>query len=397
MNKLTDIVRSSADPDVRRLAAEENEAHVAPSALKRYLWRVRYFLAVVVLPTLLVAVYFSVFAADQYESEAHLVVRSNGGGKESSGGLDAVLKSFGTSDSSKEAATLGDYMRSHDVVASLRRNDRLIERYRRPEADFVSRLPSENPTDEELLKYFKGRSNVDLDSETGIIIVKVRSFRPSDSYAIINAMLALGEKRVNALNDRSYESMQQLARRQVAEAEKGLRQAQTALAAFRRGQGDVDPQGSAEAQLKLVTELRKEEAMARAEMDAIAAQIGSSNPQYQALQSRAQAINTQLTSQEGFLVGNSRSIAARLGDYQDLELRREFESKRYAAAAAALESAREQATRQQLFVVRLVEPNMPQKATYPKGVKSVFTVFLALAVAYGIVWLLVAGVREHSA
>lgn len=137
--------------------------------------------------------------------------------------------------------------------------------------------------------------------------------------------------------------------------------------------------------------------MARAEMEAIAAQIGSNNPQYKALQSRAEAINGQLSSQEGFLVGNSRSIAARLGNYQDLELRREFESKRYAAAAAALESAREQATRQQLFVVRLVEPNMPQKATYPKAVKSIFTVFLSLAVAYGIGWLLLAGVREHSA
>jgi capsular polysaccharide transport system permease protein len=158
----------------------------------------------------------------------------------------------------------------------------------------------------------------------------------------------------------------------------------------------VDPEGSAEAQLKLVTELRKEEAMARAEMEAIAAQIGTNNPQYQALQSRAAAINGQLSSQQSFLVGNSRSIATRLGDYQDLELRREFESKRYAAAAAALESAREQATRQQLFVVRLVEPNMPQKATYPKGIKTVFTVFLALALAYGIGWLLAAGVREHT-
>ena len=272
MNKLTDIVRSGTEVDPRSTAVEDDEVS-APSkldAIKRYLWRFRFFLAIVVLPTSIVAAYFVLIATDQYESEAHLVVRSNSGGKEPSG-LDAVLKSFGTSDSSKEASTLGDYMRSHDVVASLRRSTQLVERYRRPEADFISRLPTADPTDEELVKYFKARSNIDLDSETGIIKVRVRSFRPSDSYAIINAMLALGEKRVNALNARSYESMQGLARRQLAEAEKGLREAQAQLAAFRRGRGDVDPEGSAEAQLKLVTELRKEEAMARAEMQAIAA------------------------------------------------------------------------------------------------------------------------------
>lgn len=399
MNKLTDFGRMGAEPNPRLLTGDVQEEERPSTAdfLKRYVWRMRYFVAIVILPTLIVALYFGLIAADQYESEAHLVVRSNSGGKDSGGGLDAVLKSFGTSDSSREASTLGDYMRSHDVVASLRRNNQLVERYRRPEADFISRLQKADPTDEELLKYFKSRSNIDLDSETGIINVRVRAFRPQDSYAIINAMLALGEQRVNALNLRSYESMQGLARRQVADAEKGLQSSQAALAAFRRGQGDVDPQGSAEAQLKLVTDLRKEEAMARAEMDAIAAQIGSNNPQYKALQSRAEAINSQLSSQEGFLVGNSRSIAARLGNYQDLELRREFESKRYAAAAAALESAREQATRQQLFVVRLVEPNMPQKATYPKAIKSIFTVFLSLALVYGIAWLLLAGVREHSA
>ncbi|QGP77596.1 lipopolysaccharide biosynthesis protein [Sphingobium sp. CAP-1] len=400
MNKLTDIVRSSADPDVRRMAGEEDDVQMSPGpgAMQRFAWRFRYFLAIVMLPTVIVALYFGLVAANQYESEAHLVVRSNSGGKDSPGGLDAVLKSFGgASDSSKEAATLADYMRSHDVVASLRQNDQLVDRYRRPEADIISRLPVADPTDETLLKYFKSRSTIDLDSDTGIMTVKVRSFRPQDSYALLNAMLVLGEKRVNALNLRSYESMQGLARRQLADAEKGLRESQAALASFRRGQGDVDPQGSAEAQLKLVTELRKEEAMARAEMDAIAAQIGSDNPQYRALQSRAEAINTQLSSQQGFLVGNNRSIATRLGDYQDLELRRDFESKRYAAAAAALEAAREQATRQQLFVVRLVEPNLPQKATYPKGAKTIFTVFLALTIAYGIGWLLASGVREHRA
>lgn len=392
MNKLSDIARAGG------VEAEEPAEHRGTvSVLKRFAWRWRYFLSIVLLPTLLVGLYFATIAANQYESEAHLVIRTNSGSHEPSGGLEAVLQSFGTKESAREAVVLADYMRSHDVVASLRRNNQLVERYRRPEADIISRLPSADPTAETLLKYFNSRATVDLDPETGILLLKVRAYRPNDAYALLNAILALGEARVNALNIRSYESMQALARRQLNEAELGLRKAQLDLASFRRGQGDVDPEGSAEAQLKLVTDLRKEEAMARAEMEAIASQIGSDNPQYRALQSRASAINTQLNSQQSYLVGNNRSIATRLGDYQDLELRREFESKRYAAAAAALEGAREQATRQQLFVVRLVEPNMPEKATYPKGLKSTFTVFLALLIAYGIGWLLLAGVREHSA
>jgi capsular polysaccharide transport system permease protein len=388
---------SPAPDTATALDADEVLRESTGQVVLRRLWKWRFFLAVVVLPTAIVGGYFAFFAADQYESEAHLMVRSNGGEKGSSSGLDAMLKSVsGGSDSSKNIAPLADYLRSHDVVASLRKNDELVERYRRPEADGISRLRYDNPPAESLLKYFRSRTDIDLDSDSSILTVRVRSYRPDDSYTIINALLKLGEERVNSLNERSYTSMLGLARKQLAEAEIGLRKAQTAMTEFRRGQSDIDPEGSGEAQLKLVTEMRKEQAMAQAQAQAIASQIGTNNPQYQALRSRAQAMGSQLDSQQSVLAGNSKSIATRIGDYQGLQLRQEFESKRYSMAAAALESAREAAIRQQLFVVRLVEPSYPGKATYPKGVKSTLTVFLVLVLAYGIGWLLLAGVREHA-
>ncbi len=210
-------------------------------------------------------------------------------------------------------------------------------------------------------------------------------------------MQANGEERVNALNERAYEVAIRQAKRQLGDAEAGLRKAQAALTAFRKGQSDIDPEGSGEAQLRLVAELRKDQALAAAEMQAIASQIGTNNPQYQALKSRAAAISEQLNSQQSMLVGNSKSIASRLGDYQELQLRQEFESKRYSSAAASLEAAREQALRQQLFVVRLVQPSYPVKATYPKGLRGTVAVFLVLMLSYGIAWLLIAGVREHAA
>lgn len=369
------------------------------SVIARRLWRLRYFLMVVMLPTLIVGAYFAVFAAGQYESEAHLLVRSGSGDRGGSGGIESMLRSVGGSglEGAVQAIPLADYMRSHDVVASLRKDAKLVERYRRPEADMIARLNDEDPASETLLKYYRSRTDVELNTDTGILTVRVRSFRPKDSFELMNALLDLGEERVNALNERAYEVAIRQAKRQLGDAEAGLRKAQSALTAFRKGQSDIDPEGSGEAQMRLVTELRKDQALAEAEMQAIASQIGTNNPQYQALRSRAAAISEQLNSQQSMLVGNSKSIASRLGDYQELQLRQEFESKRYSSAAASLEGAREQALRQQLFVVRLVQPSYPVKATYPKGLRSTVAVFLVLMLGYGIAWLLIAGVREHAA
>lgn len=47
-------------------------------------------------------------------------------------------------------------------------------------------------------------------------------------------------------------------------------------------------------------------------------------------------------------------------------------------------------------MVRVVEPNLPVKALYPQRLKIVATVFFALALAYAIGWLILAGVREHA-
>jgi capsular polysaccharide transport system permease protein len=63
----------------------------------------------------------------------------------------------------------------------------------------------------------------------------------------------------------------------------------------------------------------------------------------------------------------------------------------------ALETARLQAIRQQLFVVNVVRPNLPEYALYPKGTMMIATVFLAFLLAYCIGWLMIAGMREHAA
>jgi capsular polysaccharide transport system permease protein len=49
-----------------------------------------------------------------------------------------------------------------------------------------------------------------------------------------------------------------------------------------------------------------------------------------------------------------------------------------------------------LYLERLVQPSLPDKAMEPRRIRSVFTVFLIGLIAWGVVSLLVAAIREHS-
>lgn len=361
--------------------------------------RRRMLMLIVVLPTLLLAAYYYLVAADQYESEAHFVIRSADGPSASPSGFGQLLGLAGTGGSGGDAASVSDYLQSHDAVARLQQDIALVDRFRRPEADILSRLSTADPTPEKLLKYYRGKVSVQTDHDTGITRLTVHGFRPDDAHAIIRSLLVMGEQRVNTMNARSYRDAIASSGRQLTDAETALAKVQTQITAYRQTRADVDPEGSGKAQIGLVSTLRAELAAAQAQLETTGAFVSRSSPQFVALARQVRSLRAQLAAQAGRLAGTGdvANIAGNLGGYEDLRLRQEFAGKRYEAAAAALAQARERAQRQQLYLVRIVDANMPVKSLYPERGRIVLTVFLALLLVYGIGWLIAAGVREHAA
>ena len=380
-------------PDVDRVRLRHSRGERALAWVRRN----RVFLAVVMLPTLLTALYYYGIAARQYESEAHFIVRSSDVPPAMGVGLGQLATwAGGLAPSQSESMSVADYLTSHDVVESLRGSIGLVDRFRRPEADPLSKLRAPNPSPEALLKFYRKHARVEYHSDTGITTVKVRAFRPEDSFLITNTLMQLGEQRVNSLNMRGYEDAVTTSRRQLREAEEALRTIQVRMDQFRKRSGDIDPAGSGQAQLGVVSQLTIGISQARAQLASMAGLVSPSSPQYVALASRVRALETQLSRQTGRLAGEGKTIASGISGYEDLKLRQEFAAKRYEAAAAGVERARDQALKKQLYLVRVVDPNLPVKALYPERGRIVLTVFFALLVAYGVGWMIAAGVREHA-
>jgi len=357
----------------------------------------RWFFLIVVLPTVLVGLYLYLYAANQYESEAHFLVHSAEKTQIPSAGASALSMLTGVGSGQNEAMSVADYLTSHDAVAKLRQEDRLVERFQRPGVDLLSRLFGTNPTPERVLRYYQRQVKVKYDTESGITTIKVHSFTPQDSYDIAQKLLQIGEQRVNELNARSYHDEIANARRALDEAEAALTANDVAMTAFRHRSGDIDPQATGAAQLGLVSGLSAQLAAARAQLQTMAGVISPSSPQYQALAAHINSLQAQVDAQSGKLTGRADSITNDVSEYQALMLRRDFLNKRYEVAAASLEKAREQALQQELYLQRVVNPNMPVKALYPERARILATVLVALLLVYSIGWLIVAGVREHAA
>jgi len=359
---------------------------------------IAWFIALVILPTLVIAGYYYLIASDQYESQATFVVRRAGVSGQS-GGVGQVLGfSVGASQSQSEARIIEEFLLSHDAVERLRKEDALVEKFRHNSADMFSRLSVSDTTPEDLLKYYRKRVSVEFDADKGVSTLSVKTFSPEDSVVLSRKLLSMGEEQVNAFNARTNVGEVGAAKRELQAAEKDMGDVQREMTEFRRVREDIDPAGTGKAQIGLVSELEANLASQRARLKSIEGFISRSSPQYLSLAAQVRALEAQVAAQSAKLASNSgeKSIASRLGAYEELSVRQEFLGKRYVAAAGLYQQAVAEGRKQQLYLVRVVEPNKPVKSQFPERGRIVLTLFFSLAIAYAIGWLMVAGVKEHS-
>jgi capsular polysaccharide transport system permease protein len=288
------------------------------------------------------------------------------------------------------------YMVSRDAVDDLERADSLRTLLARPEADFWERFPRplEGQSGENLYKAYRRFVTVGYDSQTGISTLRVQAFRAADARKLADSLLDGGEALVNRLNERSMADAVAQAQRQVIEAEAAGTEAQAQLTAFRDRERLIDPERSSLAGLEIVSKLEGQLASMRAERASLAASAPES-PQIPVLDRQIAAFDNQMETERSRNAGEADSLAPKVGEYEKLTLQRDLAVRTVESAVASLESARIDARRKQLYLDRVVTPNLPDKADRPKRLYDILVVFAATLVGYGIVSLTIAGLREH--
>ena len=80
---------------------------------------------------------------------------------------------------------------------------------------------------------------------------------------------------------------------------------------------------------------------------------------------------------------------------QRLALEKTFAEQQLATAMTAMEQSRIEAIRKQVYIERITQPVKPDYAVLPERVKGIMTTLVLSLVFWGILMLLIAGVKEH--
>lgn len=376
-----------------------NVVEVAPAARRAFMrprhWLVMLsFLVFVVTPATLAGVYLYTRAADQYASTVGFTVRQ----EETSSAYEILggLSNFSGS-SSTDTDILYEFIQSQELVQKVDAALDLRHIYGKPPDDPVFRL-AEGASIEDLVAYWPQMVRIFYDPGTGLIEVEVRSFDPEDARDIARKIFDLSSAMINKLSAIARDDATRYAKEELDQAVQRLKVARQALTLFRNQTQIVDPSADIQGQMGLLNSLQAQLAETLIELDLLGEIASDSDPRVAQAKRKIVVIEKRIAEERrklGTNSGGDSAFADLVGQFEVLQVDREFAEKSYLSALSAYDTAVAEAQRQSRYLAAYVQPTLAETSIYPKREILLAVVSLVLFGAWTILVLVYYSLRDR--
>lgn len=368
-----------------------------PRDIFAWLRRRRWFVLLVIVPVVASAIYYAFIASDVYVSESRFVIKAPNQRSAQTTTLASLIQTTGLSGGQEQANEVIDYIRSRSALKALRRQIDVAAMYDRDDIDVLSRYPKPwiSRGEDTLFRYYRKRVDAAPDHDTGLIVLTTKAFTANDAHLLNQHLLDLGETLVNELNARARQKSIAEAKETVLEAQRRVADARTALSRYRSSARLIDPASQATGALAISDRLISERAALAAQL-AVVVGATPGNPSIPSMRSRLAALDRAITQQTGRVVGSGGAIADKVPGYENAVFDQKFAEQLLTSASASLEQARAESMKQQFYLERVVNSNVPDVADLPNGWRTVLTILGATLCLYFIGWMFIVGILEHA-
>lgn len=362
------------------------------------LTRNRWFLIGVILPVLLSSIYYFGIASDQYVSESRFVIKAPNQRAPQTTSFANLIQSTGLSSGQEQSNQVIDFVRSRSALLTLDKKLDIEKAYGKSSVDWLSRFPRfwEQDAFEDLYEYYRSKIQISRDHDTSLVVLRTIAFSPTDAQAINKLLLQQSETLVNELNENARNKAISEAESRVVEAQTRVNKALKAISEYRSQSRLVEPLKEATGVVEIANRLIVQRAALEAQLSTVR-QVTPDHPSIAVLREQIASLTREIERQNARLVGGgTNTISRKLPNYEALVLEQELASELLMLSQTSLEQARTEALKQQFYLERVVEPNVPDLPEYPKGLRIVLTIFGFALCLYFIIWMFVVGILEHA-
>lgn len=347
------------------------------------------FVLLVALPVLVSTWYLWTRAADQYASEVSFSVRS-AESRASGSDLLGRLSVFSGANST-DTDILYQFIQSQELVARLDERLDLRTLYSRHyQTDPVFSFNPEAPI-EDLVSYWTRMVHIYYEPGNGLMTLRVQAFDPHDAQRIAQAITEESIERINQLSEAARTDATRYAREELDTALERLRNAREAVTSFRSRNQIVDPLANVQGQMGLLNTLQAQLASAMIDLDLLRETAREQDPRVTQLERRIEVIGSRIAEERSrFGVGAAGAggddYATLLGEFERLNVDREFAEQAYGSALLGYDMAVAEAQRTSRYLAAHIAPTLAETARYPERglLLAGLTLFLLLSWAVGV-------------
>ncbi|UNM97475.1 ABC transporter permease [Ignatzschineria rhizosphaerae] len=354
-----------------------------------------------IIPFVIAAIYLFVFASNRYVSSSQVVVRQQESGQQA--GMPGLALLMGAVDpvSREDTLYLKEYIVSHDMLQVLEKKLNWTDNYSGKWNDPLFYLSSSAPS-EEKLKFYQRMVTTNYDETTGLLQVDVQAFSSEYAQAVLKEILVQSEIFVNNITRSMADEQLAFARRELLASTERYEEKQAELLAFQNEHNLFNAEVTAESMSQIVSNLEAEIVKEKARLNALKTRLADNAPQIRSQENKINALIKQLEAEQRKITSgdfkaaedilNLNTIAFEYRRLQvDLLVAEEF----YKTSLAIVENAKLETIKNIRSLIAVVQPNLPEKASYPRTIYNLITIFIVLLLLYGITQFLLASIRDH--
>mgnify|MGYP006425539737 CR=1 FL=1 len=343
--------------------------------------------------TVIVGLYWNVWATDRYVSRTTVVLESP---QIAPPELSfSSLLGGGAGGNTGDLLMLREYLRSVDMLRKVT-NELPFRAHYSDRGDFFTRLRDADAPIETLHDYYLRRVSIEMDDYAGVLNISVQAFDPEFAQRLAQLLLDAGEAHMNDMGQRLAEEQVKFLEDQVERVRGRLTTARNDLLEFQNQEGLVSPTQTVESLNQVVATLEGELARLEAREKAIASYQSEQSAEMIRVRSEIEALREQVRVERDRLAraaGDSlNEVSAR---YQTLELRAEFAQKTFSSALAALQNTRIEAARKLKQISVLQSPVLAEYSIKPERQRNTLIFGLLALIGAVIAHMLILIIRDH--
>ena len=349
--------------------------------------------AFVLLPTLIVGLYFYRFATPMYASDSEFLILQADGGPGSIGGLLAGTQFATTQDS----ISVQSFLESKEALLLLDRDAGFAEVFQQDWIDPIQRLAADS-TLEDAYKVYQRMVTIGYDPTEGVIRMEVAAPDPETSTLFSEKLISYAEDRVNALSEKKRADQMRDALQSFETAQGARKQAQEDLIELQLQGAVLDPQSVIASLRARIDQFEYELQDKKLELAALLDNLRPNQAKVDGVQgdiTRLEAVLDELNAEMVDVSAGENSLARLSVRIQMAQADLAARDMMLQTAMQHMETTRTEANRQVRYLTVSVNPVPSQEASYPRKFENTILAFLLFAGIYLMISLTASVLREQ--